>query len=211
MNNQITKIYLVTNCYGDPNKVYIGKTVTTRKNHHKRTYGNDITYDYIDEVESLDKDVWVPIESFWIEYFRQLGFDLQNKNKGGGGSSFFTEEQKQKLRGRVVSQSTIDKLTGRKFSKEVCLRISQGKMGLSQDVKDRISKGNKGKSKNKGSQRLDKSKPVLQYDLKGNFIKEWPSAKSAELEFNPKSHRDNISSCCRKEQKTSYNFIWKYK
>jgi hypothetical protein len=30
----ITKIYLVENCYGDPNKVYIGKTINSRKKVH---------------------------------------------------------------------------------------------------------------------------------------------------------------------------------
>ena len=33
----ITYIYLVENCYGDPNKVYIGKTKNSRKTQHQKT------------------------------------------------------------------------------------------------------------------------------------------------------------------------------
>ena len=68
-----TKIYLVTNCYGDPNKVYIGKEKFPKKSHsreycHKLVYGNNIIFTYIDEVNSLDSNDWKPLECFWIEY-----------------------------------------------------------------------------------------------------------------------------------------------
>ena len=35
----ITRIYLVTNCYDDPFKVYIGKTKNNRKRDHKLRFG----------------------------------------------------------------------------------------------------------------------------------------------------------------------------
>lgn len=52
------------------------------------------------------------------------------------------------------------------------------------------------------------SKPVLQYDLEGNFIKEFPSANEVErsLGFN----NGNISKCCRGKFKTMYGYYWKY-
>ena len=55
------------------------------------------------------------------------------------------------------------------------------------------------------------AKPVLQFDLNGNFIKEWPSAKKVEEELG--IHQQNISSCClgRYGLKTTGGFIWKYK
>lgn len=52
-------------------------------------------------------------------------------------------------------------------------------------------------------------KPVLQYDLKNNFIKEWPSAKDVQLQLNISSL--DIGACARGEQKTAKGFIWKYK
>ena len=56
-----------------------------------------------------------------------------------------------------------------------------------------------------------KSKPVLQYDLNGNLIKEWPSLMeiNRQLEYSI----GNIGSCCQNRQhyKTAYGYIWKYK
>lgn len=52
------------------------------------------------------------------------------------------------------------------------------------------------------------SKKVLQYDLEGNFIKEWQSTR--ECERNGFSHT-GISSCCRGKLKYYKGFIWRYK
>lgn len=50
--------------------------------------------------------------------------------------------------------------------------------------------------------------PVLQYDLNGNFIKEWPSATSVNNEgYSPTM----VSKVCRQEQFTAHGFLWKYK
>ena len=78
--NKMTYIYLVENCYGDPNKVYIGKTKNSRKGPHKRKYGKNISYTIIDEIYSLDHKKWKPLEAYWIEQFRQWGFELMNIN-----------------------------------------------------------------------------------------------------------------------------------
>ena len=94
-----TKIYLVTNCYGDQNKVYIGKTKNCRKNNHKQTYGSQIIYTYIDEVESLYRKDWGPLESYWIEQFIQWGFKVVNIcKKGGSGVESHTEQTKLKMK-----------------------------------------------------------------------------------------------------------------
>lgn len=80
----ITKIYLVENCYGDPNKVYIGKTKNNRKYNHSKTYGSQITYTYIDEVNSINHSDWEPLETYWIEQFKQWGFQVMNNKTAGG-------------------------------------------------------------------------------------------------------------------------------
>ena len=148
---QITKIYLVTNCYGDPNKVYIGKTINNkRKNDHQIRFGKEIIFNYIDEINSLDSKDWKPLECFWISYFKFLGFELMNKNDGGGGNS-------------LVSLKT----------------------------------------------RIKKSKQVIQYDLEGNFIKEWINIPEI-CKIND-YHYNNIRECCLKINQFSYNFIWRFK
>lgn len=58
-------------------------------------------------------------------------------------------------------------------------------------------------------QGLGHSKPIEQYDLEGNFIKEWDSATQVErdLGFN----HSNISKCCLGRYNVAYNYKWKFK
>ena len=53
-----------------------------------------------------------------------------------------------------------------------------------------------------------KSKPVLQYDLEGNFIKEWKSTMECCRNGYNQGH---VGACCRGERKTHKGFIWEYK
>jgi hypothetical protein len=79
------------------------------------------------------------------------------------------------------------------------------------------SKNKKITDKHKKSLAQKNSRKIIQYDMQGNFIKEWNSAADAERFINnqPKANwkelRNNINDCCRGRQKSSYNFIWKYK
>ena len=52
------------------------------------------------------------------------------------------------------------------------------------------------------------SKPVLQYDLEGNFIKEWKSVTECGINGYNYGH---VAECCRGERKTHKGFIWRYK
>ena len=52
------------------------------------------------------------------------------------------------------------------------------------------------------------SKPVLQYDLEGNFIKEWKSTmECCRNGYN----QGAVAACCQGKRKTHKGFIWKYK
>lgn len=51
-------------------------------------------------------------------------------------------------------------------------------------------------------------KPVLQYDLEGNFIREWKS--TAECGRNG-FIQQAVAACCRGELKKYKDFIWRYK
>jgi hypothetical protein len=158
----MTYIYLVTRCFDNPNNVYVGKTIKSRKNAHKQTYGNQIEYTIIDEINSLDHKDWEPLESYWIEQFRQWGFNIMNQNGGGGG---------------VQKHSDITK---NKMSKKQLLLSSERKFKI--------------------------SKPVLQYDLEGNFIKEWSSIiEACDAGFG------GVDMCVIGGTKTAGGFIWRHK
>lgn len=52
-------------------------------------------------------------------------------------------------------------------------------------------------------------KPIYQYTLSGEFIKEWAFAEQIKEE-NPSFSKGNISMVCRGERKVAYGFIWSY-
>lgn len=54
-----------------------------------------------------------------------------------------------------------------------------------------------------------KRKPVIQYDLDGNFIKEWESA--SDIKRQTGYSQGNISSVCRGELNHAYGYKWRYK
>lgn len=51
-------------------------------------------------------------------------------------------------------------------------------------------------------------KLINQYDLDGNFIKQWYGFHEIDRTLN--FDYRNIHACCNKKQKTAYGFIWKY-
>lgn len=53
-----------------------------------------------------------------------------------------------------------------------------------------------------------KRKKINQYDLNGNFIKQWKSIKEINRELNFSYY--GIFNCLSRRQKTSCNYIWKY-
>ena len=97
--NDITKIYLVENIEPGSNKVYIGKTKNNDRYYgHQSKYGLQIQYTIIDEINSLRHSDWEPLETYWIEQFKQWGFNVINKRKkGGSGPITHTYETKQKI------------------------------------------------------------------------------------------------------------------
>lgn len=52
-------------------------------------------------------------------------------------------------------------------------------------------------------------KKVIQYDMNGNFIREWDSIKEASYTLGIRP--TGISSCCTKRYSQSGGFVWRYK
>ena len=55
----------------------------------------------------------------------------------------------------------------------------------------------------------DIKKPVIQFDLDGNFIKEWESMSDVQRQIGIAV--GNISMCCNRKAKSAGGFIWKFK
>jgi hypothetical protein len=153
-----TKIYLVENIEPGTNKVYIGKTKNNDRYYgHQSKYGLQIQYTIIDEINSLNHGDWEPLETYWIEQFRQWGFEVINKRKkGGSGPISHTTETKQKIRkGKIGHECYSNVERGNKISKALQNHskyyteeiIQKMKKPKPKDFGERISKALKGRSR----------------------------------------------------------------
>ncbi len=86
------------------------------------------------------------------------------------------------------------------------------KMQFSDEVKLKMSVSRKGRKHTKEARLkigIGNSKQIIQYDLKGNFIKKW---ESIELASNTLSiNRSNIGACCNGLYITAAGYMWRFK
>ena len=229
----MTFIYLVENCYNDPNKVYIGKTKNSREKDHKITYGDQIEYNIIDEIFSLNRKDWKPIETMWIQSFISWGFNVVNINKeGGSGPEYVKEDTKLKISlGNIgkSKQGVSNKLKGRKSLHKIDTgnKISNSKKGmtLTEDWKEKISNSTKGNKNRvgtihsnetkqkmselkKGKIRPNIYKSVIQLDKNDNFIAKFSSLKEASE--TTKCYQPAISMWCKGKLNQTKGFKFKY-
>lgn len=85
----------------------------------------------------------------------------------------------------------------------------------SEETKMKISQKLKGKKKPPRSEKVRKSiseklsKPILQFSLKGEFIREWKN--SVEIKKLSPSLGRHANECCNGKRKTAGGYIWKFK
>jgi hypothetical protein len=234
----ITFIYLVTNCYNDPNKVYIGKTINSRYQNHKKTYGNNIEYSIIDEINSLNRKEWGSLETYWIEQFRQWGFEVVNPRKKGGGGMEFLDEYQKEIRRKPRSKETKLKISGsnkgkkrteeqkqklrKPKSQEIKIKMSQSRLGQKRSEESKIKQSNtlKGReinwdlgTKGKNISQSQKDKIAL-----GNskIVLQLDKNNNIINEFKSYTEAKKITGvdpqhCLIGKNKSAGGFIWKYK
>lgn len=103
-----------------------------------------------------------------------------------------TEEQKQKMRGRIDSEDVRLKRAN----------SLKGKIQSQETIQKRVNT-----IKEKGLYKIGKQ--LLQYDLNGNFVKEWNKMIEASKNLNIDS--GSITNCCKNKQNKAGNFQWVYK
>jgi group I intron endonuclease len=168
-----------------------------------RKYGKEnftrVTLCYCNSQEELNQ-----MEIYWISYFDStnpsVGYNLA---KGGESNS-----------GWKMPLHLINKQKQRRTSQETKEKIRKSMLGriLTEEHKNNISKSLIGSKQTKeaiDNARLGRQKPIIEYDLQMNIIKEWPSAliASKELEIP----RTNIGRVLRLQQKSVQNKIFRYK
>jgi group I intron endonuclease len=194
-------IYMITS---PTNRLYVGSTTNlkNRVSYYKKLHCKFQTKLY----NSIKKHGWKThkLEIIWEGNINEM---LEKETLIGWG--FNTLDKKHlncklpKLGDKynVVADETRKKMSqwqiGRKMSKEAKQKMRKAKLGVS------LSKETKEKLSNY------KSKPIIQYDLKGNFIRNWKSAAEVQQKLN--INQSHIRECCLKKRKTAGKFIWKNK
>jgi len=128
---------------------YIGKTknIRSREADWKREYGDDTQFHVIDEVKIEEWKQW---ECYWIEQFKQWGFNLINQNKGGGGPNKHSDETIEKIRSKKIGvKQNRTKIRKDKGLKHLQSGIKIGRpegFHYSEELKLHLSNMKKGKS-----------------------------------------------------------------
>ena len=226
------KKYIGSHLISGINDTYLGSGVLLKKaikKYGKSNFQREIIAQ-LDNIEDMKK-----LEEYYIKYYNAYTSNLfYNTTKYAAGITKCTwgdkisksmighkfnlgknhsQETKNKIskanKGKIRSEGyKLDKSNkmlgntyalGNKLSKNTCISISQSKTGHS-------CYKNPERNKKIGEKN---SKPILQYSLKGEFIKEYNSITQAltDLGKNP----SNISACLQGRTKSAYGFIWKFK
>lgn len=127
------------------------------------------------------------------------------KNHSQETKNKISKANKGKIRSEEYKLSRSNKMIGNtyalgnKLSQNACISISQSKIG-------HVCYKDPERNKKIGEKN---SKPILQYSLEGEFIKEYNSVTQALK--NLSKNGSNISSCLYGRTKSAYGFIWKFK
>lgn len=220
-------IYKITSPTG---KIYIGKTTNINerikfykyskcekqplickslKKYGFKNHNFEIIHEGSNTLEEINK-----LEIHYI--FINESFNGNNKNGlnltlggDGGLGKKISEEHKKKIiefnKNRVYKKHTEEtkklisenrKKTGSTIAhKEAMKKLIGRKINKSEDWIKNNSESIK--------------KPIIQFDMNNNFIKEWKSAKDVELELG--FCRKNISANLRNKSKHAYQYVWKFK
>lgn len=89
--------------------------------------------------------------------------------------------------------------------------IDEDKRNNKVDNLEWVTKSQNNRHGTKAERQAEKvRKVVLQYDVEGNFLKEWSSATEAEQAISGK-FTGAISHCCKGKSKTAFGFVWRFK
>lgn len=195
------KHYLYRHIRLDKNEVFyigIGTKGINKKGYGRAFENHNENSIWVNIVNKSDYEVEILLESDDYNFIKQKEIEFialyGRKNLGTGTLANLTDGGDGQL-GRVVTLETkkkiSDKLRGRKIAPETLEKRKK--------TRQFIVPYNKGIKYQTG-------KPVYQYDLEGNFIKEWASAYEAADKLNLQS--TSISRCCNLQRNGHGGYMW---
>ncbi|WP_374440582.1 GIY-YIG nuclease family protein [Epilithonimonas sp.] len=200
-------------------KCYIGSTVQFkgRKNKHLLSLKkckhhsyllqedwNEKIFEFRILEEIKNKDSLLEREQWWIDNTNSY-YNICKKSNSVLGIKHLEHVNKLKS----IRQSGGNHWTTKKnFSEESKKKMSDSQKKLYKNGYISPIKGKKRYSEYLLKMSKSKSKPILQYDLLGNLIKEYPSICSVK---NDGYLPEYVINCCKKTRNKYRNSIWEYK
>lgn len=213
MNN--TGIYKWTSPSG---KIYIGQAINLKRRYKEFTT-NPYNYTYTSENSAIDRarrkypefsqwdyeiiatcsveeldDLEIQYISAYSSTNSKIGY---NSTKGGDGTKgcHISEDRKQQqseiMKGKYIGED--NPMFGKNHSEETKELIRNKKLGSKQTL-ETIKK---------------KSKPILQFTMEGEFVKEWIGASQVMKELG--IDKASISRVCQGKKKSAGGFKWSFK
>lgn len=217
-----TQIYRLV-CPIDKEIKYIGKTTqplsvrldshisyARKKSHLKgkhewiRTLYNLGLKPIIEWIETCEGDIWVEREKYWVSFYSK-NFILYNKTKGGEDFIFKQGNEPWNKGGGKYSPEHIERMSLAKKGKPLNPEHAEN---VRKSNKKRYEAGELSKmweNPRKGAE-IHNARKCLEYNLEGNFIKEWECISDAERA----NDSADINQCCREVIKTAKGKIWRY-
>lgn len=173
-----------------------------------------IPFDDVDEMNT----VLSQLEMYYIALYKTFGKGY-NATGGGDGICFYkhsnkTKEklsqlQKEKWKDPELRQIMATAALGYHHTEDAKNRISQALLHRDHAIYEKMAEKLRGKVRDhemimKAAEK--RRKPVLQYDLEGNFIAEYPG-----IRFIDGFEGKNISACCHGKLRSTQGYIWRFK
>jgi group I intron endonuclease len=221
-HNMKTGIYKIISPSG---KVYIGQSINIEKRKKQyikldktcigpKLYNSLIKYGFNNHIFEIIEECSIGYldekEVYWKQYYLNI-----NKNnwemvlfceiydKGGGPKSSET-----KLKQSISQKINLSKPEVKEKRKINC-KIAANRPGVQEKAVKNTDWEKRELNRLKNTDYTKMKKPVIQFDLEGNIIREWGGFVDVKntLKYDPSA----IRKCCVGKIKTAYGYVWKYK
>ena len=217
------KVYVGITHHANPNKRwgYSGQKYTHCKKFVNaiKKYGWDNFDHYV--ICRTDKEKAKAIEITLIAHYKKLGISY-NLSDGGDGAESITEANRKAISERMQKNHPMK---GKHHTPKARAKISEAnrKRVYTEEQKEQLRKAGelgRKKMKDRGWKRSEESikkqvekisKPVLQLDLSGNILREFPSTRVADEYMNHGKRCNHIADVCNGKRQTANGYRWKYK
>lgn len=202
-------------CYGHGGTAILNRAINKYGLEH-------FVFDIVAQIpfESIEEmnDVLKQLEIYYISLYDTYN-NGYNATVGGDGISYYhhSEETKRKISesqiGKVLNEEHKAKCRvanlGNHHTEEAKEKIRQALLNRNPEIYERIAAKNRGVKRDhemimRGAAK--RRKPVLQYDMEGNFIQELESLSQAGYGTTA-----NIAACCKGRIVSAYGYVWRYK